>query len=102
MERLESIPVTRMRRSCRKPISSFLPRRIAAIYGYRRGRSVSHNRASAPRGEPWVRCVAKLAAAAGIAAALTLPALGAEKVMRYAFQFAETAFDPAEHSDLAS
>ncbi len=49
-----------------------------------------------------MRRIAKLAAAAGIAAAIALPAPGAEKVFRYAFQIAETGFDPVELSDLYS
>ena len=49
-----------------------------------------------------MRCVAKLVAAAGIAATLALPAAGAEKVFRYAFNVGETGFDPVELSDLYS
>ena len=49
-----------------------------------------------------MRCVVKLVISAALAASLALPALGAEKVLRYAFQIAETGFDPAELSDLYS
>jgi ABC-type transport system substrate-binding protein len=49
-----------------------------------------------------VRRVSKLLAAASMAACLALPAAAAEKVLRYAFQIAETGFDPAELSDLYS
>jgi ABC-type transport system substrate-binding protein len=49
-----------------------------------------------------VRRIAKLLAAAVIAAAFAAPALGAEKVFRYAFLIAETGFDPAQLSDLYS
>ena len=55
-----------------------------------------------PVEESHVRCVAKLVAAAGIAATLALPAVGAEKVFRYAFNVGETGFDPVELSDLYS
>ena len=49
-----------------------------------------------------MRRVVTLAAAAGVAAALAMPALGAEKVFRYAFNIAETGFDPVVLSDLYS
>jgi len=49
-----------------------------------------------------VRRVSKLLAAAVVAASLAPPVLGAEKVFRYAFEIAETGFDPVELSDLYS
>ena len=49
-----------------------------------------------------MRGVAKIVAVAACAAALACPALGAEKVFRYAFNVGETGFDPVELSDLYS
>src|SRR5437870_2325510 len=96
------MPVTRMRRPCRKPIEAFLPRRIVAMDGYRRGRSVSHNRPVSSEEKPRVRRAAMRLAASLLAAAMLAPACAAEKVFRYAFPVAETGFDPAQISDLYS
>src|SRR5471030_1478066 len=96
------MPVTRMRRPCRKPIATILPRRIAGIHGYRRRRSVSHNRFTTPRGVPLLRRIATLIAAAAVLAGLAVPVSAAEKVLHVSFLIAETNFDPAFTSDLYS
>src|SRR5450631_1826718 len=96
-----------MRRPCRKPIATFLPRRIQEINGYRRRRSVSHNRSTDSReepfgGEPFVRRIAALVAGAWLIAGMAFPACAAQKVLRVAYLIAETNFDPATVSDLYS
>src|SRR5471032_1893484 len=90
-----------MRRPCRKPIATILPRRIAGIHGYRRRRSVSHNRFTTSRGGPFLRRIATLVAAAAVAG-LAVPASAAQKVLRIPYLIAETNFDPATTSDLYS
>src|SRR5258706_7260741 len=99
MERLESIPVTRIRRSCRKPMRSFLPRRID---GYRRGRSVSHNPGTESEEMPPRQATSLLTACILAAVPAHATAADASKVFRYAFEVAETSFDPAEISDVYS
>src|SRR5688572_29680571 len=86
MERLESMPVTRIRRSCRKPISMFLRRKIEDCPTATDGRKV-------------YRIVSAVLALAALAAS---PLAAGEKVFRYAFNVAETGFDPHPVTDLYS
>src|SRR5512142_299853 len=101
MERLESNPVTRMRRPCRKPISRSLPRRIGVVMNrHRRGESVSHNPPFTLRGPhggskmnlPLAR-IARIVLAAFVALAALPAAAAQEKVLRVAYLIAETNFD---------
>src|SRR6185312_16560181 len=106
MERLDSNPVTRMRRPCRKPISRFLPRTIGDVMKrHRRGESVSHNSPPPSRRAKMMTLLARIATLVlALLAAPWAPAAPAapEKVLRVAYPIAETNFDPAATSDLYS
>src|SRR6476646_6392170 len=104
MERLDSNPVTRMRRSCRKPISSLLPRKIGVMNRHRRGESVSHNPPFPPARAKMMAFLARVAmfALGAFAGATPASAAAPEKVLRVAYLIAETNFDPAATSDTYS
>src|ERR1700682_2231091 len=61
-----------------------------------------NNGLAIPAGESPVTRFAKLAAAALAALGIAAPSWAGEKTFKYAFQIAETGFDPAELSDLYS
>src|ERR1700680_1137988 len=91
MDRLESMPVTRIRRPCRKPISRSFPVELKTMDD---------------DGGVEVYRIKRLArsVAAFLLAACAVAAAGAEqqRVLRVAYLIAETNFDPAFTSDLYS
>src|SRR6185437_6786590 len=104
MERLESIPVTRMRLPCRKPIRGSFPVELRFVIPCGRGESVAHY----PRPPALVaRMTAFLTRVAALLSCAVLVAFAAPphaplKVLHTAFLVAETNFDPAATSDLYS